>query len=497
MVLLLAVFGLALRLFGGFSSMLFTYDQARDAFYATDIIHGAWKIVGPPTDIPGVFHGPLFYYLLAPFYWLSQGDPGLPFFAMIVANLLAIVPLSMLVQKMFGSTRLTLLAGLLYAGSYEAISYARWLSNPAPAITTLAVYFLGMWLLVKNNQKGWILAAIGLGMSIQLQLFLLYQMFAFLIFLAIFRIPVRLNKYFLSGFGLLGAILSSYFLAEVKFHFQGVVGFWHFLSEQGHPASGLISRLENFTGGMTKFFTTNLFPVSTPIATAIFAIVLILIILAAKKKPNWRPPLLFTIFMLLSSSLVFLVSNLTLTFILVGMVVPLTILIAAAIVSLEKIWPPIAYILAATILVNNIFTVVKDNPAGVYLFQVQEKMLLGYETDLVNRTYQIADGRQFSVVAITNPWQQPTLWAYLYFWQAQKNHRPLPFYRGITNYTYVGDWVFPRSDQIRAVEFTIKEPTLGSFEELAKNAVKAAGGMEMDTKTEMIGNFRLFWRERV
>jgi hypothetical protein len=39
----------------------FSYDQARDAFFAQDILNGDLKIVGPPTDIQGVFHGPLYY----------------------------------------------------------------------------------------------------------------------------------------------------------------------------------------------------------------------------------------------------------------------------------------------------------------------------------------------------------------------------------------------------------------------------------------------------
>src|SRR3989338_11176755 len=54
----------------------FHYDMARDAYEAEQI----WKnhdlkVLGPPTSTSGLYHGVFYYYLIAPFYMLGQGDP--------------------------------------------------------------------------------------------------------------------------------------------------------------------------------------------------------------------------------------------------------------------------------------------------------------------------------------------------------------------------------------------------------------------------------------
>src|SRR3989344_9620897 len=36
---------------------------------------GKLFLIGPVTGLPGIFLGPFYYYLIAPFYLLSRGDP--------------------------------------------------------------------------------------------------------------------------------------------------------------------------------------------------------------------------------------------------------------------------------------------------------------------------------------------------------------------------------------------------------------------------------------
>jgi len=63
--------GILLR-FAFFESATFGYDQARDAFASIGIFgDDPIKIQGPTTDIKGLFHGPLYWYLTAPFYFFS------------------------------------------------------------------------------------------------------------------------------------------------------------------------------------------------------------------------------------------------------------------------------------------------------------------------------------------------------------------------------------------------------------------------------------------
>lgn len=57
------------------NSLTFGYDQARDAIHAMQIAHGDIKILGPSASTPGLYHGVLYYYVLAPAYLLGNGSP--------------------------------------------------------------------------------------------------------------------------------------------------------------------------------------------------------------------------------------------------------------------------------------------------------------------------------------------------------------------------------------------------------------------------------------
>ena len=76
----------------------FSYDQARDAFLSQEILAGNLKIVGPPTDLQVVFHGPLYYYVSALFYFFSK-DPRFVVVCFAILNILSAIPLGFLVYK--------------------------------------------------------------------------------------------------------------------------------------------------------------------------------------------------------------------------------------------------------------------------------------------------------------------------------------------------------------------------------------------------------------
>src|SRR3990170_231651 len=53
----------------------FYFDQGRDANVIWDLWHkGKFFLIGPTTGIEGVFRGPWYYWLIAPFYLLARGD---------------------------------------------------------------------------------------------------------------------------------------------------------------------------------------------------------------------------------------------------------------------------------------------------------------------------------------------------------------------------------------------------------------------------------------
>src|SRR3990167_11430935 len=67
--------------------LMFHYDQGRDAITVWNLWHeGKFFLTGPVTGLAGIFLGPAYYYIIAPFYLIGGGSPLYPavFLALIV-----------------------------------------------------------------------------------------------------------------------------------------------------------------------------------------------------------------------------------------------------------------------------------------------------------------------------------------------------------------------------------------------------------------------------
>src|SRR5476651_1653412 len=89
----------ALRSLYLWRDFVFVYDQGRDALKVQEILQGHLTLIGPTTGLFGVFLGPFYYYLLAPLYWLGQGNPIVPAFALVLLSALTVIPLFYLTRK--------------------------------------------------------------------------------------------------------------------------------------------------------------------------------------------------------------------------------------------------------------------------------------------------------------------------------------------------------------------------------------------------------------
>src|SRR3990167_8497982 len=72
------------------NSLTFGYDQARDAVISQQILKGDIKIQGPPASTPGLYHGALYYYVLAPGYLLGHASPIVAAYWMAFLNALTV-----------------------------------------------------------------------------------------------------------------------------------------------------------------------------------------------------------------------------------------------------------------------------------------------------------------------------------------------------------------------------------------------------------------------
>ncbi len=167
LLIILAIAGF-LRLYNIAAYLTFLGDEGRDALVAYNILHGHLTLLGPRASAGDFFTGPIYYYMMAPFFALFNNSPVGP--AVMIALLsVATVWLIYYISKKFFGVSGALVAAILYAISPLVITYSRssWNPNPMPFFTLLLLYWL--YLGVKKTAWKWIVSA-GFLYGIALQL---------------------------------------------------------------------------------------------------------------------------------------------------------------------------------------------------------------------------------------------------------------------------------------------------------------------------------------
>lgn len=160
--------GLFLRVYKIKDYIVFLGDEGRDALVVYEILHGNLTLLGPTSSVGGFFLGPIYYYMMAPFLWLSNYDPVGP--AIMVALIgVATIYLVYRVGKDFFGMKAGLIASLLYAVSPIVILYSHssWNPNVFPFFTISSLYVLYK-AISQNKPKLFILAGILMGINLQI-----------------------------------------------------------------------------------------------------------------------------------------------------------------------------------------------------------------------------------------------------------------------------------------------------------------------------------------
>jgi 4-amino-4-deoxy-L-arabinose transferase-like glycosyltransferase len=148
----------------------FYYDQGRDAL----VIWKLWNdskpfLIGPITGLAGIFLGPAYYYLIAPFYLVSSGNPIGPAIFLSFLSVCALLVMYILGTKMH-SRRAGILAAFIGGFSYYIVLAGRWLSNPTPILLTSMLLIWALWEIVHGaSKKWWIAVSLLVGLSLQFE----------------------------------------------------------------------------------------------------------------------------------------------------------------------------------------------------------------------------------------------------------------------------------------------------------------------------------------
>lgn len=189
----------------------FTYDQARDALYIKRIIvDHTWRLISTQSSIPGLYNGPAYYYLMAPFLWIFKLNPigidyGIAFF-----NLLAVLVFYFLVKDLTGNFLLSLLATMVFSFQPQIIFQSRfgWNPNLLPFFSLLFVF--SFWLLKEGKKWAWLILSFSLAVMLQLH----YSSAAFLLILFCWLFYFR-KKIIFEGFFRLSLILFLFIMSPL------------------------------------------------------------------------------------------------------------------------------------------------------------------------------------------------------------------------------------------------------------------------------------------
>ena len=164
----LLVIAALLRLPGLASRAGWDADQGTEMLVLWRLVYDhVIPLVGPPTSIGDLHHGVLYYFLLAPFAWISGDDPVIVAGAIAVAGVAA-VGVTWWLARSIGGPIAGLVAGLLMAISASAISESTGIWNPNLIALSSSIALAGAWHAHRTGRgRWWVLAAAGLVVTVQ------------------------------------------------------------------------------------------------------------------------------------------------------------------------------------------------------------------------------------------------------------------------------------------------------------------------------------------
>ena len=485
-ILVILVLAFALRIiYIPQGAVSFHYDMARDGFAALQIWNGDLKIQGPPTSTPGLYHGPLYYYLLAPFYGFGGGDPRVASLMLSFLNSLVVIPVMLLAKDLFKSFKLSVLACLFFAVSFEATQYAPWLSNPAPAVLTVTLffYFLRRW--QKGKTLGLYLAVLAAILSVQFQFFLIYLLLLIPFFGYLFRIKSGFKQKIISILiALFG--LSPFLIASLKFQtLQNFATGFLSIAPAGQidfrPQFGEL--LLNYLNRFAEVFTYNFFPTNVFLGGLLVFLSLILL----KNK------LIF--FYLFFNLPIFIFGGHSNTYVNIGLTVAAILAVLNLIQIIAKQSKFLVVLLIFLIIISNLYAVFKNGPLGQIILVIPNDMVLKNQLKLIDETYQKAAGQPFSINTLTVPLWTNTTWSYLYSWYGQKKYGYVPKFLGHNQIGLLGANALEKIGEPQDITFFILEPHVGIPDDIYNLEIGAE-----DSKSKLIsetkyGDLRLQFRK--
>lgn len=497
---LIFVFGYILRvMFLPQQALTFGYDQARDAVQGLSIANGDFKILGPSASTPGLYHGVLYFYVLAPAYLLGAGSPLIAAYWIAFLNTLTIFICGVLVFWMTKSRKASYFAAFLYAISFEATQYATWLSNPTLGMLTVPLLYMSLWGWVGEAPKRFkrfapVILGVALGFSIQAEIFLAYHIVPVAIWLYVCRKNISRRQVLLFVAALL-ASLSTMIASEFKFGFRGIAGFMSLLvsSDALVASKGFGDFVVLFLNQLGRVYAAASYPSNVGYGAAIVLIAIFYSLRESQQKAlSWQK---FLATWLFSHITVTTLGGTSTPFLLVGISPAVSILLG---IYVSRLFSPKYWIFAVGLLVvflyGNVTMIMKENPRGSTFFSIQKDMVLSKQTAALDYMYESAKGEPFSVNSLTSPLWVNIVWTYLFNWYGDNKYGYTP---GWTGRGQEGQLITLPTDTQNKHIYLILEPMAGIPSRYLDETISQEDGKSKLVEEKSFGEIRIQKRERL
>lgn len=500
LLFLVFLLGLFIRFVNFNQSIYFGYDEARDAYDSIATYQkGDLKISGPPASaFKGINHGPFYLYFIGPLFLIGNGDPYLASAVFRIINAFGIFLVAFLVDYFFGKPK-GLLAALIYAFSFEQHQYAIFTGNPALSNSFWPVMFLGAALAYKSKKYrllGLLLMLLSASFIAQFDLILSYSFLTLVILLILMRKKLKnIKKTTWLKIVLVGLIpVYTYPLAELINKFLGVKTLLGVLSgvqithQEGESAFTVA--MKNFGG----LFADNIIKFEDVAISTIFALGVVLYLLI-KRKENF-----FNIAIAIwCASLFFLIIArgfmpfYSYAGVGIGMIIGAS-LILYMILKRNKL----AFLIFTVLIIfSNLTRIVDQSKKGLIVqIKAQPGMLLTDQIRIVQKTYEFAEFKGFTIRTTSMPYKVQTVWAYLYDQYGYKKYGYLPYLEGGNTLGYPGTLPEPM-EGVTCSRVLIREPVRGIPEHLIVNDQVEENLFSTVVKEEKIGEFVVQFRKSI
>lgn len=445
----------------------FAYDQARDSFASLEVVHGHLRIIGPPTTISDkIFHGVLFYYLLAPIFQLSNGNIEIAAGFLRVLNAAGVFLVFVVASNIFNK-KVGFLASFLYAISYEQSQYSLFFGHPSLGVFTILIFYLGLsFLIFRNNPKGFIVALLGLGSTIQAETVNGFLILVFLILVFIYRKNFLYLNFKIIFLGVVTFLIANinYLISEIKYNFRGIKALFdlagHF-SGGSHP--GFVYPL-----ALIRFIHDNLLANNSLIILT--GVILIFSSLIFMRDKNLRPRIIFLLIWFFGGLMPFFFATSFSYYYSPAASVGLLILVAFLMDKIlnrvqddNMVGKVFAGVLIAIFSWSNLSLILTENKNGPNPdIVIQRGMILGSQKKVLDYIYEKSGGEKFAVNGLTIPLNVKTTWDYLFNWYGKSQYGYLPVWGGTIADGFPGKLkVIAARDRLPKKQFTIIEPTTG------------------------------------